>query len=253
MPDQNDPLFAKTPQEPVLEPLAEDKSYYTELVGDQGKYRDNEALARAAIEKDRHIEKLEREGAILRTELKQRTTLEEFMERMTNRPSGNDTANDVNRQTPGSLQPPVDPLTPDAVKVLLQKELQGQREADRQDNNALYVRSELEKRYGGNWQSSLEARVKELGVTEEFAVDLARKQPKAFLALVGTTPEQPAPRPGTPPASSLDTSKMPPVSHAKNKKYYDALMAKDINLYLSPKVQNEMHAEAIKQGRAFYE
>lgn len=250
---QNDPLFAKSP--PVHEPLAEDKSYLNELVGDTGRYRDAEALARAAIEKDRHIEKLEREGAILRSELQQRTTLEEFMERMTTRPSGNDTVLTPQAPNPGSDAPRPDPLTPELVQDLLKKQLAEQREQDRQESNAQFVRSNLEKTFGAEWQASLETRVRELGITEEFAIDLARKQPKAFLALVGTKPDTPAPRPGTPPAPSYDASRFPtsPNGAAKNKKYYDALLAKDINLYLSPKIQNEMYREAEKQGQAFFE
>src|SRR5688500_15910791 len=57
----------------------QDKDYFSELVGEDKKFKTPADLARAKAESDAFIERLKQENSGLRNELKTRTTMEDFM------------------------------------------------------------------------------------------------------------------------------------------------------------------------------
>lgn len=240
MPDTQDQgLF--NPAEPT--PFEENVSYKERLVGEGKKFKDDEALARAKLESDQFIERLQQENAMLRGEIQQRETIEDIVQRLTPAKSSPDTANEEPRE-PGS---PKNGLTPDEVKQLLSKELAEQKDRDLRSNNAKFVRQKLVEKYGPDWQTHLKTRQAELDVSEQYLTDLAQTQPKVFLSLLGETPKRDN---FTPPSSVIDPAKQTVNPNVKDWFYYEKLRKENFREYMSPRVQNEMHDQIVRLGEA---
>ncbi len=232
---------------PVVDPT---KNYLEELVGEGKKFSDPAALARAKAESDAHIARLERETAGLRDELSKRLSLEEAVakieaNRKSTPPEGADKApeGDTTQMSPTELAA--------YVQEQVQAALAKTTSASKADANVNEAVNELRKKFGDNFQAVVEAKRKELGLGKEFMTELAAAQPKAFLALVGVTESRSV---DVLPSSSINTATLQGRTLGeKNKKFYDAIKAKDPSLYWSPKVQNEMHNQAIKLREKFYD
>lgn len=237
-PEDNAPVFDET------------VSVRDQLVGEGKKYKDEEALARSRVEADSFIERLQRENALLRGEIQQRETMEDLVKRLTPPKASKDTEDEAIPPTPGSAN--TDNLTPDKVRELLSQELATRTEQDRRNNNARAVRQELVNRYGPNWQTQLKAKQEELEVSEEFLTELAQTQPKTFFRLLGEAPKNE--QSFTPPASVIDSAKTRSTpGNIKNKAYYDKILREQgLSVYMSPRIQNEMQANARKLGDQFY-
>jgi hypothetical protein len=80
---------------------------------------------------------------------------------------------------------------------------------------------------------------------------MAATSTTAFLKLIDSVKPADAPL-AVPPRSAVDTGRQAPVTGRKNKAYYDNLRKTDLNTYFSKRVQNEMHAEALRQGADFF-
>lgn len=237
------------PIDDVETPLDETVSYKEQLVGEGKKYRDEEALAKAALEKDRFIERIQRENATLRSEVQKRETMEELVKRLTPARPSEDTDKKEPLSNPGSVSK--DGLTPEEVRQLLSQELAARTDAERRQNNARAVREELLKRYGQNWQTPLKERQLALDVSEEYLTELAQTNPKVFFSLLGDAPKR---EPGfTPPTPAFDTAKRPVTGNVKNKAYYDRILKEQgLAAYMHPRVQNEMQEQAAKLGDQFF-
>lgn len=212
------------------------------------KYKDPVGIAKALLEKDRFIRQLQTEGAELRSELTTRSRIEETVDRLlSTKPN-----QPVNAGTP-----PVDPavqgnspsnsLSLEEVEKLLEK-----KEAEKQAlRNLDEAKRKLRETYGASWQNVLIEKGKELGESAEFFDALARKNPSVLLALVGKPSESkssPSLTSGSVATQLMDAGE----GTTRDKAYYDKLKASNPTIYWSPKVQNQMHQDAIKQGASFF-
>lgn len=232
------------------------KDYLNDLVGEGKQYKDHAALAKAVAFKQHHIERLEAENALARQEIDKRVSLQDVMDRMESlsqaRPVGD------NRPAPvePSHQAPAVSLDPNKVTEIVSEKLSELRENERRTANVSHVREELAKRFGPSFDTAVKARLNELGIGEKFANDLARNEPKAFLALFPErqiAPADQALRQAAPPESIFNPA---PASHAPTgKKFSDymALYKKDPAKFLSPAIQLEIDREAARQGASFYD
>jgi hypothetical protein len=225
------------------------------LVGEGKKYKDAAALAFAAIEKDRFIEQLKSENAQMRNSLKGEQKIDEFLTRLNQsntqpamnsqgQPSGQ---NEANQQTQTN-QPKA--ATLDEVEAVLAR-----REREREAaQNLKTVQNKLTEAYGANYQHVLIAKATALGMTPDEMLEVAKTRPMAFLKLVeadkvGNTASASAPR------SSVNTAGMNQNnSNERNYKFYQNLRKEMGDArFFAPKVQNELHKDALRLGAAFYE
>ena len=221
---------------------------FDQLVGEGKKYRDPDAAAKAIVEKDTFIEQLKSEAAIARQELRSRTNLEDIVAQL-KRP-----------QEPNSLQPPTqqpaaipgNEPTPVDLKSEVARLLAEERQSTNRETNLKTARQGLKERFGADYNQTLLTVASELGVTEKFLTDMASTSPNGFFKLLDSVKPADSKVPVTPP-NSRDHNPPPSASGRKNKAYFDALRKADINAYLSPRVQNEYHREAMAQGARFYE
>jgi hypothetical protein len=225
---------------PTIDPS---KDYLNEYVGDDKKFKTPQDLARAKAESDAFIERLTRENAGLREDLKARTGLEELVTRLSEvdtKPSA-DLGNEP--QTPNRED------APDLEKIIAQKLEEREVQKTSQDNLAA-VKKTLADKWGSDYSNKLKTAANELGVGEKFLSDMAAKNPKAFYKLVGLE-SNPRPDLFEPPPRTETTVTMPPASGDRDWDYYEKLRKADSNRYWSVSVQNQLHKDALRLGERF--
>ena len=232
-------LFSETTIDP-------EKNYLEDLVGEGKKFASPEELARGKAESDAFIARLQQEAAEMRDELKARKTMEQVLDQLNHTP------------TP---QSPTPATTPNAaletttenvdVESLVQDEVQKHLTKMQQENaaqsNLERVQSALRNVFGNGYNTILKEKTESLGLSEQFATELAKTQPDAFLQLVGARQTS-----ETQTVQSLRTPERTP-SNTKNYSYYQTIRKEDPDRYFSPALQNEMFAAASEQGEDFYQ
>lgn len=242
----------KAPVETVT-PVETQENALEALVGEGKKYKDLEALAKANLEKDSFIERLQTEGSEIRQELEKRLTIDEFMQKLEAKRLESGTSNDG---TPPS-EPPKEEiskegLTREEISELLKQELSSQTKEQQKQSNLSEAISELNKIWGSDTKVKLNQRASELGISVQELKAHAENNPKVFLSLV--KPETPVQGSATSTVfqSSTDTGKTPATNGEKTKSYYDRMRKDNPKAYWSKTVQNEMHRQALKLKDDFF-
>lgn len=209
---------------------------------------DVDALLVKAAHADKHISKIESENANLRSEVDKRINYQDLLDKITSTRQA--ASNPDNTNPDERAEPQVGITEQDIEKKIDARFNQKQQEALRAANEVLVVK-ELVKMWGPNYVSKLKARVQELEMTEDEAIQLSRVKPKAFLALVSPTV-----------GTSVDTSTYSPPrtqqttpmsgGASRNYAYYRDQMKKNPKLEHDHKFIADMHNQAAKQGEAFY-
>jgi hypothetical protein len=236
----------------VTPPVDTNKNYFEELVGEGKKFKTPEELARGKAEADAFIEQLKAEQAKLREDLNTKLTLEQYIDKMAaTGQNPNPPPNEPNGNQGENLQG----LKPEDVERLIDQRVSA-REAERiQTENLRTVKETLSQTLGPDFPTKLKSISQSIGMSEDDMNDMARLRPKALLALVqaqnpGQTQVQ-FPGPFTPPTSvnRPQTS----VTGDRTKKFYDDLKAKDPKAYWTPKIQNQIHQDALRLGEKFFD
>lgn len=240
-----DPFASDAISEPVIDPA---KDYFPDLVGEGKKYKDQTALARAVLEKDSFIEQLKRENAEARKEVSSRIAMETFLDNL-NKKVVVPPADTSTQRTP-----PAEPVAEATKGISLEDvdNLLSKREGERSAaQNFKQSVAAAQKAFGANYQHVIEQKANEIGSSKEELAELAKKNPKAFLRLIGAenpvNPQQVAPN------TSSVTLPSGFVNTGKKYKDYQELRQKDPAKWLSPSVQLEIYKAAMEQGEAFYE
>lgn len=228
-------------------PFDEDKDYYSELVGEGKKYKDNKALAKKAIHSDLHIDMLEKRIDEMRDmylkkdeELKSRAMVEDFQSQLKQPPTSNTTppVKEVNDKPTIDL---------DAIDKRLESKIREFEVAKKQQDNVNIVKKKLADRYGENFQSTVSQQIEYLGLSDEDFNSLARKSPSALLKTLGIDDSKDGFQ--APPRSSNNfTFKGPPK---RTWSYYQDMKSKDPKTYLNPKTLIQMEKDALELGDAF--
>lgn len=237
-------------------PIDPQKNYFEELVGDDKKFKTPQDLARAKLESDSFIERLKRENEQIRTELNARLTVEQLMDKVTasketpNQPLGNQPENNGE----GGAKT----FNEEDIARIVEQRITEKERTRIQESNLNQVRQALTEKFGPDFASQLKQTADSFGVGEEFLNNLAKEQPRAFLALVDRegpkTPQNTQVNLFTP-SPSVQTPRTQGFTPTGDRKmsYYEDLKRKDQALYWSPKVQNQMHQDAIKLGDVFFD
>ena len=241
---------------PTVDPS---KKYFDELVGENGKFKTPEDLARAKVESDRFIEQLKAEAAGLRQELNTRLTLEQMMDKIS--APRNETPDPIpgSNQSPSNGEGGAKALNPEDLDRIIEQRLQEAEKRRMQEVNLNQVREVLTEKFGPDFATHLKQTAANLGIGEDFLNNLAKEQPKAFLKLIDSeAPKQAAPASTglfTPPKGQSipsNSGSFAPTGERKQS-YYDDIKRRDPSLYWSPKVQNQMHQDAIRLGETFFD
>lgn len=241
----NDQPAIETPDDLQVE----EKDYEVELVGDGKKFKTVKDLAKGKIQSDIFVEQLKAENKLareaatkLQEELKQRKTLQEFMDQLT--PQDKTTqppAKEPNNE--GESQ-----LTEDSIKQIVERTIASRSAEQQGQSNLDAVKQKLIETYGNQYETTLRKRTQELGLTEQEMTQMAMKTPRAFLALV--SPEQPTPSSlFNTPKSSVNTEALRASGgEKKNWSYYEKIRKTDSRKYFAPAMHNEMMTQLALLG-----
>lgn len=224
------------------------KNYLEELVGDGKKFATVEDLARGKAEADRFIDQLKTEMAGLRDDLKTRMSVEAALNKLSteaaNTPASPKADDGVNNETAK--------MSPEDIEAFVAKKIKETREVDAQRANLAMVTTKLREVFGSNHVQHLRTVASELGLSEEALESMAKTSPQAFLRLVGADGSKPRIH-AAPPASGVNSGSFTPSGGTdRNLAYYEALRKSNPTEYWSPRVQNEMHKNALALGEKFF-
>lgn len=146
------------------------------IVGANSVYKDVPSLLEGARQKEALIETLKAEKRELEERMKAITNLNKFQEDL-HKMETNPTQPEVTTQT--------SQLTEEKVQELALKAMQQQQAQATKDANLATVNSTLQKVFGAEAENKLEAKCKELGISKEFGMSVAKDSPKAFLKMLG--------------------------------------------------------------------
>lgn len=226
-----------------------------ELIGEGKKYKDLSAAAKALLEKDRFIERLKAENAEARASLQGEAKMDAFLEKLRaaqnsgtastsayqqGEPSTNQ--NNTNNQTPSKA------LTVEEVQKLMEDRERTAAEQRNLDSSIARVREA----FGANYKAVMTAKADELGMPQDYLLNLAKTQPKAFAKLVEVDVAQQGR--GTAPASSVNTAALNGKrTGERNNEHYRALRKQVGDAeFFKPKIQNQLHMDAQRLGEAFF-
>ena len=233
---------------PVIDP---DKDYYTELVGEGKKFKDEKSLARSKVEADEFIKSLTKEMGELKQELNTRARLEDLLTKVVEPkvPPSN-----VENQTPREEnQLPASGLTADQLEEVLNRKLNEREVKSNRERNVSAIKQELASKFGTGYVDVLKAKASELGVTSDWMNSLAADNPKALLKLVGADTVQARPNDlfSAPPQNQVVTGFVPNTQD-RTQSYYNDLKKRDPKTYWHKDTQVALHKDAMRLGERFF-
>lgn len=245
-------LFVETGQ---IDPA---KNYLTELVGEGLKYKTNEDMARAVMEKDLHIGLIESENKKVRDALTTRVKEEDLYDRikglLEKSPSNTQNTipdvNGTNNKAPDSNTG----FTPEQIDELVNKKYQQLEQDRRAQTNLATVKEKLVEKFGTNYVSKLKEEADKLKMDEKALESIAQVNPSAFYRLVGIEGNAPGfSSLMSPPRSAVEGSFKPNTNNDRTESYYSELKKKDPVTYNSRAVQEQEYKDALRLGEAFFD
>jgi hypothetical protein len=224
-----------------------------DLVGEGQKYKTVEDLVKAVVFKDQHITRLETENRGMRDDLRASKRLEEVVEQLSKVAVGESPANSGGNQSERE-RGDAPALSAEDLEQLIDQGMTKREKAARQRDNLGEVSRALANTWGSNYAAQLREQAKVLGVGEDFLNSVAAENPQAFYRLVGLQANAPVPSVFAPPASAVNSTGIQTRKvNDRTETYYADLKKKDPALYWSPKVQNQMHADAFRLEEKFFD
>lgn len=225
--------------EPTVTPKLED------FVGEGKKYKTPEDAAKALVEKDNFILRLQEEARKREDDLRTLANTTAFNDRMTA----------LEAAQAQRAEPPVREAAPPApvidVEDVVQKAIEARETANTRSRNLIDVKEKLTTLYGDDYPNRVKARAAELNISLARLNEMAADTPAAFFAMLGVDNQRsldnvapPATRQNSAANFTLNTGK-------KDNSYYQNLRRTNPTLYWTPAVQMEEYNELKRQGDAF--
>jgi hypothetical protein len=225
---------------PALDP---EKDYYTDLVGDGKKFKDNKALAYSKMHadltiqmKDRMLDEMRADLQAAKAEAASRARVEELVDKLSN---------------PGTKQPAVtgDQTKPEItlteIETLFSKKFQEAEIQKKQQENLDMVKAELAKRFGNN----LEHHLKEVGLDGESAAQMAKVNPQLVLRALGV--DKPTQNAFQAPPRNTSVNSSSSNTPRRTWAYYQEIFKANPTLKYDPKTNTQMQKDYAALGQAF--
>lgn len=211
------------------------KDYYSELVGEDKKYKSNQDLAYSRVEADAYIARLEREQEGLRGELATRIKYEDFMTKLESLKLDNEDRDNLDTEPTTDTSA----MKPEELERLLEQKLNQRDQQKTAQQNLNIAKAKLAEAFGPNYVQHLRRQAEELDMSPQTLEQMAASNPKALFKLLGIGSVSPQETlfetpPKTQVMSGGSSSKV-----ARGDSYYEELRKKDPVAFFSPKIQNE--------------
>lgn len=141
-------------------------------------------------------------------------------------------------------------IKPEDIESMIKQHVSANELAKQQQMNFQSVQAKLRETYGPDYQSHYKQRLGELGLTPEFADELAKNHPSVFSKTFELDRQQSLTGNNLPRSSNRPSS-FAPQTPVRDWNYYQELKKKDPKIYLDPKITLQMHNDAIELGDRF--
>jgi hypothetical protein len=246
-----DNLLNEKDDQPVID---EGKDYLAELVGEDKKFKDAQALAKGKAFSDAHIALLERRFDELSEDYKRLkkdadagARLQELLDKMENQPQHTTSREPTVNSNEVNTKPA---LGLDEVESLVSSKIQQHEQTRRERENFAKVEALLKERLGSNFKAILKEKSTSLGLTDDEVNTMARKNPNLFSKTFDLDAKPQESFQAPPRNSSTFT---PKGSQKRGWSYYQDLKKKDPTAWMQPKVAIQMLKDAQEMGeKEFY-
>ncbi len=151
--------------------------------------------------------------------------------------------NDTPVQTPPGIKP--EDIDTRIAKALTDHQIKLQ-----QDANFNAMQAKLKETFGSDYASSYKQRLDTLGLSREFADEIARSHPSVFVKTFGLDEVRQQSQQNLP-RSSVRPNTFAPQTKKRDWNYYQEMKKSDPRMYLDPKIAVQMHDDAIALGADF--
>ncbi len=220
---------------------------FNDLVGEDKKYKEPDALAKGYAHIERHSRTLESELAGARAKIDALTATKNQ-----SNDSQNPRQDHSNEPDPANPNPNPTPKKDVDFRSQIKEEIKALNDEGKALSNIEATAQKLVDVFG-NQASANEAvrkRANELGVSVEWLRDSAAQSPSAFYATMGITVTSGTDR--STPTPNNEVNFRNDGGDQKNFEYFDRLRKDNPKLYFSAATQGEMMNQARKMGAAFY-
>lgn len=223
------------------------QDFYSELVGEDKKYKDAGELAKAKHHADQHIQQLESELSELRQQSNSTQRLQEVVDQLQqaqqergNMPSTS-TAEDNPRYERDELEKTIE-------NIVTKKEQE--RTASQ---NLEQMRSKLKESLGDNFIPKLVETLQEVGMSREDFDALAKRSPTAAMRILGQS-NNTSQNVQTPPPSSVSSEGFSQRTQTqRTKSHYDQLRKQTTDPFKLRELDRQEHDDAMRLGSAFFD
>lgn len=209
------------------------------LVGEGKKYQTVEDLAKAVEFGQQHIAQIEAENAQYRANIQEQIELQRQR---------------TNAEPPAKPEQRVDEVD---LQTRIREALEQTDREKRVADNVNTVSKRLVEIYGDAKKANevVAAKAEELGVSIQFLMDSAAQSPKAFYAQIGLADTQ---RNAPPLAGNVNPAALANMNPSRvgapgTYAYYEEMRKTNPKIYNSPRVQLQMHKDAMEKGEAFFQ
>lgn len=229
--------------------LDSNKAYLEQLVGEGKKFKTAEDLARGKAESDSFIEimkarmdELRSDHLRLREEHQASAQLKDLIDNL-QKSKDSDNTRDTTRDnviTPA--------IKPEDIENLVNQQLNKHQLAQKQESNFRAVQAKLKEKLGEDYSSTYKQRMDDLGLTKEFADDLAKNHPSVFYKTFGLDDVQRQNSFQAPPRSNQRQDNFAPKVERRTYAWYQQQNKMDPRAYLDPKISLQMHDDLMEMG-----
>lgn len=210
-----------------------------------------EEVLKAKVESDLYIKSLttrlddlRNDYLSLREQREASENLKSLIDQFKSKTQNDDTDPDTNK---GQVQAAA--IKTEDIEALVAKQLSAHQLAMKQQENLNAIQSKLKEQFGDNYPSVYKQRLDSLGLTKEFADDLARNHPSVFIKTFEL--DRTETRSPSLPRSSVRQPTFAPTSAKRDWNYYQELKKNDPRMYLDPKIAIQMHNDMMELGSDF--
>lgn len=213
------------------------------LVGDGKKFRSVEELAKAKWESDNYIKTLEQGRDQLR---------EDYLKALEAAQAGPQVKELLDQlkqnNNPPAINPPPSDVTapkldPKDLEDLVSKKLSEYEATKKAQENYNSVESKLKEVYGNNYREVFQQKVREMGLSMDWAKDTAINYPQVLYKTLGID-AAPQGQFQAPPTSRQRTDNFAPQTNKRDWDYYEKLRVSNPKSYWDPKTQVQLHQDS---------
>jgi len=234
----------------------QNQDFFSRLVGDDKKFKDQEALARGKWESDEFISDLQRQNQELREDLEKASKLDELLQEVRSQRKATDTSEGGNegRDDGEGSNNTSSGLTEEQLTALIESTLSQREVENRANKNLQEVNDYLSEQFGSKAGEFLKSKVSEVGLSVDRMKELAAENPKAFYRLVGLDGQKT--NQSIEVGGNRQNSEGRPTPNATQKRdfaYYQQLRKENKGRYYSPEIQMQLFKDRKEMGDdAFY-